>query len=65
MEAAYPTHCYGGHLARLDFPHDGPAVCPSVYSFTYGNVAVLFLDANDVSYEIRTNTDYSDGTQNA
>ena len=64
MEAAYPTHGYGGHLARLDFPRNGPAACPSVYSFTYGNVAVLSLDANDVSYEIRTNRGYSDGAQN-
>lgn len=65
MEAAYPTHGYGGHLARLDFPGNGPAACPSVYSFVYGNVAVLSLDANDVSYEITANTGYSAGTQNA
>jgi hypothetical protein len=64
MEAAYPTHGYGGHLARLDFPGNGPAACPSVYSFTYGNVAVLSLDANDVSYEITANTGYSGGAQN-
>jgi hypothetical protein len=64
MEGAYPTHGYGGHLARLDFPRNGPTACPSVYSFVYGNVAVLSLDANDVSYEIRTNTGYSGGTQN-
>jgi hypothetical protein len=64
MEAAYPRHGYGGHLARLDFPGNGPAVCPSVYSFTYGNVAVLSLDANDVSYEIKANTGYSGGAQN-
>ncbi|MBJ7340962.1 metallophosphoesterase [Mycolicibacterium sp.] len=63
MEAAYPTHGYGGHLARLDFPGNGPTGCPSVYSFTYGNVAVLSLDANDVSYEIRANTGYSKGAQ--
>ncbi len=65
MEAAYPTHGYGGHLARLDFPGNGPAGCPSVYSFAYGNVAVLSLDANDVSYEIGANTGYSRGAQNA
>jgi Calcineurin-like phosphoesterase len=65
MEAAYPTHGYGGHLARLDLPQNGPAACPSVYSFTYGNVAVLSLDANDVSYEIRHNTGYSAGAQNS
>ena len=64
MEAAYPTHGYGGHLARLDFPRNGPTACPSVYSFVYGNVAVLSLDANDVSYEIKTNTGYSGGAQN-
>ena len=64
MEAAYPTHGYGGHLARLDFPGNGPAPCPSVYSFVYGNVAVLSLDANDVSYEITANTGYSGGGQN-
>lgn len=64
MEASYGTHGYGGHLARLDFPGNGPKVCPSVYSFTYGNVAVLSLDANDVSYEITSNTGYSGGTQN-
>ncbi len=65
MEAAYSDHGYGGHLARLDFPANGPKACPSVYSFTYGNVAVLSLDANDVSYEIRTNAGYSGGTQNS
>jgi hypothetical protein len=63
MEAAYPTHGYGGHLARLDFPGNGPSGCPSVYSFVYGNVAVLSLDANDVSYEIKANTGYSGGSQ--
>ncbi|WP_280266866.1 metallophosphoesterase [Nocardia wallacei] len=63
MEAAYDTHGYGGHLARLDFPGNGPAACPSAYSFTYGNVAVLSLDANDISYEIRANTGYSGGAQ--
>ncbi len=64
MEGAYPAHGYGGHLARLNFPGNGPANCPSVYSFTYGDVAVLSLDANDVSYEITANTGYSDGAQN-
>lgn len=63
MEAAYPVHGYGGHLARLDLPGNGPHACPSVYTFTYGNVAVLSLDANDVSYEITANTGYSDGSQ--
>lgn len=63
MEAAYGAQGYGGHLARLDFPGSGPAGCPSAYSFSYGNVAVLSLDANDISYEIRANTGYSGGAQ--
>ncbi|TRW78891.1 phosphoesterase [Mycolicibacterium sp. 018/SC-01/001] len=63
MEAAYPVHGYGGHLARMDFPGNGPKACPSVHSFTYGDVAVLSLDANDVSDEITANTGYSGGTQ--
>lgn len=64
MEAVYPTHGYGGHLARLDFPGNGPSGCPSVYTFVYANVAVLSLDANDVSYQITPNTGYSGGAQN-
>ena len=65
MEAAYPMHGYAGHLARLNFPGNGPPACPSVYSIVHGNVAVLSLDANDVSYEIRTNSGYSGGAQNS
>ncbi|GAA5041352.1 metallophosphoesterase [Nocardia callitridis] len=63
MEATYGELGYGGHLARLDLPGNGPTGCPSAYSFTYGNLAVLSLDANDVSYEIGANTGYSGGTQ--
>ncbi|WP_083828563.1 metallophosphoesterase [Candidatus Protofrankia datiscae] len=63
MEALYSPHGYGGHHARLDLPDGGPKGCPSVYSFVHGNVAVLSLDANDVSFEIRTNTGYSGGAQ--
>ncbi|KQU36041.1 MULTISPECIES: metallophosphoesterase family protein [unclassified Rhodococcus (in: high G+C Gram-positive bacteria)] len=63
MEALYGPNGYGGHAARLDQPDNGPAGCPSVYSFVHGNVAVLSLDANDVSNEIRANTGYSGGRQ--
>jgi hypothetical protein len=70
MEALYDdntapggaNHGYGGHLARLDLPKSGPSRCPSVYSFTYSNVGVLSLDANDLS-TIRTNAGYSGGAQ--
>ncbi len=72
MEALYsltkylgdsPTHGYASHAARLDLPKNGPKTCPSVYSFVYGNVGVISVDANDLSYEIQTNTGYSNGAQ--
>lgn len=72
MEALYgdteflgdsPNHGYGGHRKRLDLPKNGPRTCPSVYSFTYANVGVVSVDANDLSTEIQTNTGYSDGAQ--
>jgi hypothetical protein len=63
MEALYPQHGYAGQLARWDFPANGPAGCPSVYSYIYGNVGVVSLDANDVSYEIPANLGYSGGSQ--
>jgi hypothetical protein len=65
IETIYGQHGYGGHAARLEMPGGGPGGCPSVYSFTYGNVAVLSLDANEVSYEIKANTGYSAGAQNS
>nr|WP_245577389.1 metallophosphoesterase family protein [Actinoplanes globisporus] len=58
-----PNHGYGGHAKRLDLPGNGPRTCPSVYRFVYGNVAVISVDANDLSYEIQTNTGYSGGAQ--
>ncbi len=57
------VHGYGGHAKRLDLPKNGPKTCPSVYSFVYANVAVISVDANDLSAEIQTNTGYSDGAQ--
>ena len=72
MEALYsrtnylgdsPTHGYASHEKRLDLPKNGPKTCPSVYSFVYGNVGVISVDANDLSAEIQTNTGYSDGAQ--
>jgi hypothetical protein len=56
---------YGGHAKRLDLPKNGPSKCPSVYSFRYSNVAVISVDANDLSYEIQGLTGYSNGTQSA
>lgn len=63
MEALYGNHGYGGHEARLDLPKNGPSGCPSVYSFVYGNVGIISIDANDLSFEIATNLNYSGGAQ--
>jgi Calcineurin-like phosphoesterase len=61
----YGSIGYGGHAQRLDLPKNGPSKCPSVYSFTYSNVAVISVDANDLSYEIQGLLGYSEGTQSA
>lgn len=65
LEAYYSVNGYGGHQARFDFPTTGfdAANAPSVYSFTYSNVAVLCLDSNDNSWEITGNNGYTAGKQ--
>jgi hypothetical protein len=63
MEAWYSPDGYGADVDRFDFPGNGPSVCPGTYYFTYGNVAVISLDPNDVSYEIPANFGYSGGSQ--
>ncbi|MFI9205437.1 purple acid phosphatase family protein [Streptomyces sp. NPDC053048] len=67
MEAWYSPNGYGGQSARWALPGNGfdPRRSPGAYSFVYGNVAVVALDANDVSYEIGANTGYSRGRQTA
>jgi hypothetical protein len=65
MEPWYSPDGYGGDVDRFDFPGNGPSVCPGTYYFTYGNVAFVSLDPNDVSYEIPANFGYSDGQQTA
>ena len=59
----YGSLGYGGHAQRLDMPQNGPSACPSVYSFTYGTVGVLSVDANDLSSEIQGLLGYSGGAQ--
>jgi hypothetical protein len=63
MEPWYPTNGYGGQLARFDFLGNAPASCPVSYSFSYGNVGIIALDANDVSYELEANLGYTGGAQ--
>ncbi|QSY50928.1 MULTISPECIES: purple acid phosphatase family protein [Streptomyces] len=67
MEAWYSPNGYGGQSARWALPDNGfdPRHAPGVYSFAYGNVGVVALDANDVSYEIAANAGYSRGRQTA
>jgi hypothetical protein len=61
--ANYEPIGYGGLIKRLDLPKTGPSVCPSVYSFSYGNVGIISLDANDLCWEIQGLLDYSHGAQ--
>ncbi|MGW2820777.1 purple acid phosphatase family protein [Streptomyces sp. NPDC001443] len=67
MEAWYSPDGYGGQLARFSLPDSGfdPRTAPGVYSFVYGNVGVVALDANDVSYEIPANLGHTQGRQTA
>lgn len=60
MEAWYSPNGYGGEEARWNLPDNGPDKknLPGVYSFVYGNTAVISLDANDISYEIPANLAY-------
>lgn len=64
MEAWYSPDGYGGQQARFNFPGEVPGASrPAYYSFGYGNVAIISLDANDVSCEIPANNGYSGGAQ--
>ncbi|MER5972632.1 metallophosphoesterase family protein [Streptomyces sp. NPDC002055] len=67
MEAWYSPDGYGGQAARWSLPENGPdsSKAPGIYAFTYGNVGVVALDANDVSYEIPANQDCTGGQQTA
>jgi hypothetical protein len=59
METWYSPDGYGGQFKRFSFP----TANRTYYTFTYGNVAVLSLDANDISNEIPANNGYSGGAQ--
>jgi hypothetical protein len=54
---------YAGFLTRFPQPYDLTSGSPVVRTFTYGNVAFLSLDANDISAEISPNNDYTGGQQ--
>ncbi len=65
MDARYSPNGNGAEDARFTLPDNGPdkAHLPGVYSFVYGNTAVISLDPNDVSFEIPANLGISGGTQ--
>jgi hypothetical protein len=64
MEAWYSPDGYGGQYARWDFPGEvTSSTPPTYYSWVYGNVGFLALDANDVSFELPADLGYSDGAQ--
>ncbi|MCP2312499.1 purple acid phosphatase family protein [Kitasatospora paracochleata] len=67
MEAWYSHNGYGGDNDRFFLPTNGPdpRLAPGVYAFKYGNVGVISLDANDVSYEIPANLGLTAGRQTA
>ncbi|HEX4790794.1 MAG TPA: metallophosphoesterase family protein, partial [Actinospica sp.] len=59
MEPWYSPDGYGGYLKRFAQPEQNQAY----YSFVYGNIAFLALDANDVTYEYTANHGYTAGAQ--
>jgi hypothetical protein len=63
MEAWLSPDGYGGDVTRFQFPGGGPSISPGSYSFVYGNVATIALDANDVSNEIPANRGFTNGAQ--
>ncbi|WOX14436.1 metallophosphoesterase family protein [Streptomyces sp. N50] len=67
MESWYSPNGYGGNEARFTLPTNGfdATSAPGVYSFVHGNVGVVSVDANDVSYEIPANKGYTGGKQTA
>ena len=52
-------------LARFPRPYDQSSGSPVTSTFTYGNVAFVQLDANDLSAEISNNNGYTNGRQTA
>lgn len=64
MEPWYSADGYGAQHARFAFPGYTSGSAPTTYySLRYGNVGIVSLDANDVSYEIPANRGYSRGAQ--
>jgi Purple acid Phosphatase, N-terminal domain/Calcineurin-like phosphoesterase len=56
-------HGYAGFITRFPQAYDRSSGSPVVRSFTYGNVAFIQLDGNDVSAQETANTGYTEGRQ--
>lgn len=56
---------YAGFVTRFPQPYDLTSGSPVVHAFTYGNVAFIQLDGNDLSAQETVNTGYSGGAQTA
>lgn len=56
-------HGYAGFLTRFPQPYDTSSGSPVTQTFTYGNVAFVQLDGNDLSAEITPNNGYTQGQQ--
>jgi hypothetical protein len=54
---------YDGFLTRFPQAYDPTSGSQVVKAFTYGNVAILQLDGNDLSAEISNNNGYTGGVQ--
>ena len=56
-------HGYAGFLTRFPQPYDLTSGSPVVYAFSYGNVAFIHLDGNDLSAQAPQNNGYTRGGQ--
>jgi 3',5'-cyclic AMP phosphodiesterase CpdA len=56
---------YAGFVTRFPQPYDLTSGSPVVHDFSYGNVAFVQLDGNDLSAQETVNTGYSGGAQTA
>lgn len=58
-------HGYAGFVTRFPQPYDLTSGSPVVHTFTYGNVAFIHLDGNDLSAQETINNGYTGGAQTA
>ncbi len=56
---------YAGFITRFPHGYDTSSGSPVVYTYTYGTVAIIHLDGNDLSAQETINAGYSGGGQTA